>query len=678
MNATNTSTQRVPTILQIGLGRFGQQHFETWKRLEAEGLAQLAGVLISKRRLETENTFYKGVPLFTTIPPELLKKLDGVDIVTPSETHYRLAREFLPHTNVLIEKPLAESAMDAGRLQEEAQDHNRVLMVNHLYRFHPAILKLKELMAARHDRLRMVTGVMVNPADSRWRGEQAPLELLHHFDILDEIFGPGSVVVNTSVSGDVRHIDLQCPGGVAAEITIGWSGEERIRTLEVEYTDLRWVLDLQDTTIREYTAHSFDRIHGEPAPRLLEAALRAFLEAIQGKGNRYPDAAVGHRVLDVALACRPKRNAARPKVAVIGGGIFGASCAIELAPHCDVTLFERHDELLTEATFLNQWRYHSGFHYPRSTETVQEIQATREDFESCYREAILYDVISYYCTASSAKEITRERYLKFCGANQLRFMIENPPEGILDPAQVSLSLRTDEGVFDFPKLRTMVKAKLAAFREIRVQLGSEAIGGRIEPDGAKILTIQSNGKEVQETFDYVVNTTYTNLNLFAKWFHFPIKRLRFDLCEMLLLEIDMPSVSVTILDGPFTSLVSTGRDNLFLLSQMNESVLRSAVPHDGMPPDWEPFLSNRLNMMKQCRRYLPVLDTARLVESRFATRAVRAFSEDFDGRPTVVTAHGFGCWSVLGGKIATCVSNARSVLHQMLPGTRSEEQLIEF
>ena len=35
--------------------------------------------------------------------------------------------------------------------------------------------------------------------------------------------------------------------------------------------------------------------------------------------------------------------------AVIGGGIFGATCAAELGEFCDVTLIERHDELLGEA-----------------------------------------------------------------------------------------------------------------------------------------------------------------------------------------------------------------------------------------------------------------------------------------------------------------------------------------
>ena len=66
-------------------------------------------------------------------------------------------------------------------------------------------------------------------------------------------------------------------------------------------------------------------------------------------------------------------------------------------------------------------------------------------------------------------------------------------------------------------------------------------------------------------------------------------------------------------------------------------------------------------MLLQSSRYLPILKQAEVMESRYATRAVSAFAEDFDARPTVIRDHGFGCWSILGGKIITCVSNAREI-----------------
>ena len=63
---------------------------------------------------------------------------------------------------------------------------------------------------------------------------------------------------------------------------------------------------------------------------------------------------------------------ARPRVAIIGGGIFGATCALILGERFSVTLFERHSDLLMEATRANQYRHHAGYHYPRSLETIKE------------------------------------------------------------------------------------------------------------------------------------------------------------------------------------------------------------------------------------------------------------------------------------------------------------------
>jgi hypothetical protein len=123
---------------------------------------------------------------------------------------------------------------------------------------------------------------------------------------------------------------------------------------------------------------------------------------------------------------------------------------------------------------------------------------------------------------------------------------------------------------------------------------------------------------------------------------------------------------VTIMDGPFTSLVGMGSDDLFMLSHIHDSVLRSVITEDGLPPKWGAIRSNRENMLRHSSRYLPILKQATVVESRYATRTVNAYARDFDARPTVLRSHGFGVWSVLGGKILTCVTNAREIAHEIL------------
>ena len=159
---------------------------------------------------------------------------------------------------------------------------------------------------------------------------------------------------------------------------------------------------------------------------------------------------------------------------MIGGGIFGATCAAELGWFCEVMLIERHGELLREASTLNQWRYHHGFHYPRSTETIREIQECRQEFESVYGGAIIDGFPSYYATARAARIITADRYLQICKNMGLGFIAEPPPDGILDPEQINLCVRTGEGVFDANALRSVVDNRLRQTPDIEVALEHES------------------------------------------------------------------------------------------------------------------------------------------------------------------------------------------------------------
>lgn len=660
-----------PRVLLVGVGRFGAEHLKTWQRLEGEGLVELAGGVVateSSRRLLVSRY---GIPGYTDLPAGLLEQVNAVDIVTPSHSHHDIAKRCLRYAHVLVEKPLATTLRDARDLVEAAGRSKRVLMVNHLYHFHPVLEELKKLAAAIPENPRLISACFVNP-DPPPPGldKAAPnLEMLHYFYLVEDLFQCKPLSCFSTNLGMVNEISLRYQRNINAVFELGWRGVRKHRTLQIHYANKKLLADFLDGSVevmdRESARKTF--VHDGAGP--LERVLRRFLQVIGAKtGPRrpsFPGVREASRAVDVALNAVPGPRKRNPRAAVIGGGIFGATCAVEMGRYCDVLLVERHDELMTESSYLNQWRHHSGFHYPRSFETIQEIQAAAAEFEEVYGPAVLRDIVSYYFTSRLGNEITRDKYLQICRENKLCFSIEDPPRGLVDLHQLSLSLRTDEAVLDFLRLRSRARAKLDENARIECALGTKVEAAHFSSDGGKVLTLRSRGKSRRETFDYLINATYANSNLIADWFHWPTRRLRFDLCEMLALEIPMPPVSLTILDGPFTSLICTGRDNVFLLSHIHQSLLASEVPSDGLPPKWGEIRSNRVNLMKHASLYLPVLEKSRFIESRFSVRAVTAYSEDFDGRPTVITKHGFGCWSVLGGKIVTCVSNARDIARQI-------------
>ena len=71
----------------------------------------------------------------------------AVVIATPAETHYVLARDALwAGKDVFVEKPISLEVADAEELAALAR--GRVLMVGHLLHYHPAFLRLKQMVDA--------------------------------------------------------------------------------------------------------------------------------------------------------------------------------------------------------------------------------------------------------------------------------------------------------------------------------------------------------------------------------------------------------------------------------------------------------------------------------------------------------------------------------------------------
>lgn len=76
-------------------------------------------------------------------------EIKAVAIATPSETHFELTKKFLlAGKDVFVEKPLALKVEDALELIKIAEEKNLILMVDHVLHYHPAIIKLKELIRA--------------------------------------------------------------------------------------------------------------------------------------------------------------------------------------------------------------------------------------------------------------------------------------------------------------------------------------------------------------------------------------------------------------------------------------------------------------------------------------------------------------------------------------------------
>ncbi len=123
-----------------------------WGKNLARNFYEL-GVLsvICDKNEEILDVFRKKYPNIEILSDyaNLLKRddIDGVCIATPAVTHYPIARDFLLNgKDVLVEKPIALSLKDGEDLLKIAEEKGRILMVDHILRYHPAVIELKKII----------------------------------------------------------------------------------------------------------------------------------------------------------------------------------------------------------------------------------------------------------------------------------------------------------------------------------------------------------------------------------------------------------------------------------------------------------------------------------------------------------------------------------------------------
>ncbi len=92
---------------------------------------------------------YTGAKLYAEYR-ELLSdsNVDAVAISAPAVMHYEMVKNALESgKDVYVEKPLALTVKEGEELVKIAENKKRILMVGHILQYHPAVIKLKELIS---------------------------------------------------------------------------------------------------------------------------------------------------------------------------------------------------------------------------------------------------------------------------------------------------------------------------------------------------------------------------------------------------------------------------------------------------------------------------------------------------------------------------------------------------
>jgi UDP-2-acetamido-3-amino-2,3-dideoxy-glucuronate N-acetyltransferase len=132
-------------IGMIGLGYWGKNILRNLVELGAVyGACDSNAGVIAERKKDFPNLTY-----FSDYKQLLADdRMKAVVIAAPAAAHYQLAKDALCRDkDVFVEKPLALTYEHGRELADLAERKGKILMVGHILNYHPALLKMKDLIA---------------------------------------------------------------------------------------------------------------------------------------------------------------------------------------------------------------------------------------------------------------------------------------------------------------------------------------------------------------------------------------------------------------------------------------------------------------------------------------------------------------------------------------------------
>jgi len=143
-NQEKTTAKFKKNIALIGAGNWGKNHLRELNRLGVlQKVMDPSSSIIAERKTDFPEVDFVTDEKQVTADPGIR----AVVIATPAELHYELTKKYLlAGKDVLVEKPLALTVKQAEELIDIAGKNERILMVGHILQYHPAVIKLKELI----------------------------------------------------------------------------------------------------------------------------------------------------------------------------------------------------------------------------------------------------------------------------------------------------------------------------------------------------------------------------------------------------------------------------------------------------------------------------------------------------------------------------------------------------
>lgn len=264
-------------VLQLGVGKWGINHFKVWKQLIKEGTIDNLYLYDPNENLSHLEGDYINVIDDLTI----IKYVDVIDIVTPPYTHFKLIKEALeinPDIKIFVEKPVVST--DAHFDSIMSIDNGNI-MVGHIMRFHMGVNRVKNMLDNKD--IGEVMNVFMNRMDKRdyHGGNDILTELMiHDIDILS-YWGLLNQFEKVTYSKTLGTGVLHFNGETEILIVGSWDYPEKVRNIKIVGTEGTIELDLMDNRHIKYNNQLIPIPYRQP----LEEELLHFIRQSKHKGG---------------------------------------------------------------------------------------------------------------------------------------------------------------------------------------------------------------------------------------------------------------------------------------------------------------------------------------------------------------------------------------------------------
>lgn len=261
----------------LGAGHLGRIHVQQWREVPG---AELIGFYDPHPEKCQAITNEFGLAPLQSVDA-VLDAADALDIVTPTLTHFDLARKALSKgKHVFIEKPVTNTVAEANELVEQARRSGLKVQVGHVERFNPAFQVAKPYLAdpmfiethrlaqfnPRGTDVSVVLDLMIHDIDIALNVVDSPLE---------QVSASGVAVV--SDTPDIANARLLFANGCVANLTASRISMKNMRKTRFFQRDAYISVDM---LTKETEIVRMRRVEGEADPFAVTIDLGA------GKGVR--------------------------------------------------------------------------------------------------------------------------------------------------------------------------------------------------------------------------------------------------------------------------------------------------------------------------------------------------------------------------------------------------------